>query len=250
MKKYIGVVIGIAFAIGAVSIASAQFKCDPRKGGCVDRVDNTTEILCFNGRQNITWSGPTELWGFCAHGGGGNNGHFMSRDACNKAYCEGFKSSISSLGSSAFAGGSSGLANPILLTPEKAAIRKRVLDIVARSVAPSVSAPVAAHSAVAGVVRSASPSAVAPVSADRYRATAPAYTAPVPRASVMTAPPASYYADWMKPKPAPKCDAISPEECRRDAFEVQGNSMGTPKNTCEWREDLPVGRQCVTVQLP
>ena len=257
MKKYISIAIGMMLAMGIATTASAGPTC--RNGMCTDGGGERPELLCYRGSQQITWSGPTPLWGFCATGGGGNNGFFMSRDACNFAYCSGLKSSASAFSGAVVARGNSGAVNPSTAPSSRAAasasapsrpltssellIRSRVQAIMGRPVAPYVPAANSAPAVFNRPATSFSPDLARPA---ELPANVPAYAAPAARAGVMIPPPSSYYAQWAKPK-ITSCDsATTSNECREAAAAVQGNSMGSPRNTCEWSD----GFGCRRVQLP
>lgn len=258
MKKYIGVVAGVVFAIGSVSIASAGITickfgmlCSDGGGGldgggfsqCTNtygRVINWRFTDFEGGYERCEWGPPPRF-------SDKPDGSFALLGGCQSVACGGLKSASALVSAPAVSHASSPS-----LTPKQAELQKRVLDIVVRSVAPSVSAPVTAYSAVAGVVRTATPSVIAPAAVRGYPVNAPAYTAPTPRASVTTIPPVSYYSQWANPRPTPKtCDAAKDQVmCLVAAAAVQGNSTGMPKNTCEWSDDFRTGEKtCKMVQL-
>lgn len=132
------------------------------------------------------------------------------------------------------------------LTPEQARIRARAIGILKGLKKPP--APTTAYPAVAGVIRPKAPLVATPKAA--YPVADAVYASPAPRADVYKMPlPDYYYAQWARPA-LKICHGNTQQECLRAAAEVQGNSMGTPKNTCQWLDYLPVDRRCAMVQLP
>lgn len=282
MKKYISIAVGVALAMGIATTASAGPTC--RNGMCTDGGGGGNAQSCIDAfGRTITWEftdfeGPYERcsWGPPPRFSDKPDGSFALLGGCQNIACGGLKKAPS-FSSAVAARGSSGAVSPSTAPSSRAAIspaagspastptpsrpltssellvRSRVQAIMGRPVAPSApsapSAP-AGSSALAVFSRPATSLAPSPAQPAALPASLPAYTTPAARAGVIVAPPPSYFAQWAKPASTECSSATSQILCRIAAAAIQGNSMGTPKNTCQWLDYLPVGRQCAMVQLP
>lgn len=251
MKKTLGLflVVGLMTAIAAPTSAQIQVckfgMCSDGGGGlngggfsqCTDtygRVINWRFTDFEGAYERCEWGPPPRF-------SDKPDGSFALLGGCQSVACGALKSV------SAFAPASAGRAPSPALTPGQARVREQVARILGRSVAPS--APVAAYSAIAPAARSLVRADAAPAKVLITPANSAAYTSPAPRAGVTTMPLPAYYSGWMMPTPTDCHFATSDVLCRAAAAFVQGNSMGSPRNSCEWSANSKGIETCKRVQL-
>ena len=232
--------------MGIATTASAGPTC--RNGMCTDGGGGGHAQSCTDSfGRTITWEftdfeGGYERcsWGPPPRFSDKPDGSFALLGGCESIACGGLKKAPSLL-SGAVASPSASAGNAPAVNP-RAVLLQRMIAARLGSPAPSA----AASRPVTPPTTRATPSFAAAPAARAATPVVPAYAAPAARAGVMIPPPSSYYAQWAKPKITSCESATTSNECREAAAAVQGNSMGSPRNTCEWSD----GFGCRRVQLP